>query len=599
LGVRISLTGRVSIEANGARLGDRSFPGRQGRLVFAYLLSEEGRAVPRDELAEVLWGDAPPATWEKALSVLVSKLRALLEDCGVDGQAALRSAFGCYQLVLPPGAWFDLAAAREAAGRAAAALDVGDSGAAREAAVEAVALARRSFLPGEEGAWIEERRRELSELLVRALECLADACVAAGDAREAVRHAEELTTLEPYREGGYRRLMQAHAAAGDSAEALRVYERCRRLLADELGAYPSAETESIYRDLLQAPRSAAQAALPETGAAAAVRADERRVRAGPRGRSVVAVVGVVAVAAGAMAAALSLSGGSGAVVARANSLAIIDPQANRIVASVPVGARPSAVAVSEGVVWVANTGAGTVARIDPKTRRVVETIGIGAPVIDVAAADGAVWTANGREGTVTEINPQTNTIVQSIDLGGQDELVPDEAHAVAIGAGSLWVAKGARQIVRIDLKSGQIVATVDVGAQPSDVAVSGGSVWTATSAERVLRIEPRTNRVVARAAIDFPVSLAASPDAVWAGTYPTTVWRINPTTTTVTGTVRTGGAAAGIAISPTSVWVADGAWVLRLDPRTNAVERRIRLGVYAADVAADRNAVYVAAAPAT
>ena len=56
--------------------------------------------------------------------------------------------------------------------------------------------------------------------------------------------------LEPFRESGYRRLMEAYAAAGDRAESLRVYERCRRLLADELGAYPSPETEAAYRALL-------------------------------------------------------------------------------------------------------------------------------------------------------------------------------------------------------------------------------------------------------------------------------------------------------------------------------------------------------------
>jgi DNA-binding SARP family transcriptional activator/ABC-type glycerol-3-phosphate transport system substrate-binding protein len=268
VGVRISLTDRVSIEANGAMLDEQSFPGRQGRLVFAYLLAEESRPVPRDELAEVLWGDAPPVRWEKALSVLVSKLRGLLEKCGVDGQAALRSAFGCYQLVLPPGAWIDVAAARDAADRAQAALEAGDVGAAREAAREAAALARRSFLPGEDAAWIEEKRRELNEILVRALECLADACLASGDTRDAVRHAEELTALEPYREGGYRRLMQAHAAAGDNAEALRVYERCRRLLADELGAYPSPETQSIHRELLRVSTPQGRAAPPKTGPSA-------------------------------------------------------------------------------------------------------------------------------------------------------------------------------------------------------------------------------------------------------------------------------------------------------------------------------------------
>ena len=261
--MKVSLTGAVSIEANGVRVDEQRLPGRQGRLVLAYLLAEEGRPVPRDELAEVLWGDAPPATWEKALAVLVSKLRALLEECGIDGRAALRSAFGCYQLVLPPGAWIDVAAAREAADRAKAALDAGDIAAARDAARQAAAVTRRGFLPGEDGAWIEEKRGELSELLVRALECLVDASLAAADAREAVGHAQELTTREPYREGGYRRLMQAHAAAGDSAEALRVYERCRRLLADELGAYPSPETYSIYRELLRAPTSDGGAASAE------------------------------------------------------------------------------------------------------------------------------------------------------------------------------------------------------------------------------------------------------------------------------------------------------------------------------------------------
>ena len=253
MGLRIFLTGRVSVEANGSSLDERSFPARQGRLVFAYLLVEEGRPVPRDELAELLWGNAPPASWEKALSVLVSKLRALLEECGVDGQVALRSAFGCYQLTLPAGAWVDVAAARRALTSAEAALGAGDLAAAREVSAEAATIARRAFLPGDDSVWVAEQRRELGELLVRALACLADACLAAGDTREAVRHAEELAALEPYREGGYRRLMQAHAAATTRRRS-RVYERCRRLLADELGAYPSPETEAIYRDLLRAPR---------------------------------------------------------------------------------------------------------------------------------------------------------------------------------------------------------------------------------------------------------------------------------------------------------------------------------------------------------
>src|SRR6186713_2641970 len=105
------MTDRFAIEANGARLDEQRFPGRQGRILFAYLAVQHGRPVPRDELAGLLWGENPPATWEKALTVLTTKLRALLEDCGVDGPSVLTSAFGCYQLALPVDAWIDVDAA--------------------------------------------------------------------------------------------------------------------------------------------------------------------------------------------------------------------------------------------------------------------------------------------------------------------------------------------------------------------------------------------------------------------------------------------------------------------------------------------------------
>jgi DNA-binding SARP family transcriptional activator len=104
--LRISLAGRVAVEANGHVIDEPRFPGRQGRLLFAYLVVEQGRPVPRDDLADVLWGEAPPPTWDKGLTVLASKLRSLLAATGVDGANALTAAFGCYGGVrlLPAGA---------------------------------------------------------------------------------------------------------------------------------------------------------------------------------------------------------------------------------------------------------------------------------------------------------------------------------------------------------------------------------------------------------------------------------------------------------------------------------------------------------------
>lgn len=243
-GVVVSLAGRVSISANGIVVHDDQFPGRQGRLVFAYLATQAGRPIPREELAEALWSGTPPPTWEKALTVIVSKLRVLLEDCGVDGTKALTNAFGCYRLDLPEGSSVDVVEARRA---------VEDAAAAAADVARAAEIAGGPFLPGDEGDWVERQRRELADVRIRAFERLADASLRAGDYSAAARLAQKVVDLEPYRESGYRRLMQAHAAAGNRAEGLRVYERCRRFLADELGAYPSPETESIYKELLAAP----------------------------------------------------------------------------------------------------------------------------------------------------------------------------------------------------------------------------------------------------------------------------------------------------------------------------------------------------------
>ena len=46
-------------------------------------------------------------------------------------------------------------------------------------------------------------------------------------------------------------MMQAYSAAGNRAEALNVYHQCREILAAELGAEPSQETQDIYLSLLE------------------------------------------------------------------------------------------------------------------------------------------------------------------------------------------------------------------------------------------------------------------------------------------------------------------------------------------------------------
>ena len=373
--LRVFLAGRVAVEADGVVLDEGRLAGRQGRLVFAYLVAERGRPVPRDELAEALWGSAPPATWDKALTVIASKLRTGLADVGVDGGTALTSAFGCYRLELPEGSWVDVNVAADAADAAEQALAAGQLETARDGAAAAVESLRQPFLPGEAGEWVEAKRRELADVQGRTLNVLAEACLRLGEAPEAAKWAEQAIALEPFRETGYRRLMEAHAAAGNRAEALQVYERCRRLLADELGAYPSPETESIYRQLLAAPAPPDDESAPapdaETEPAPPVRRRRRRTLL------IGALAGVIAAAVAVPLFAFSSDESRATqpdVTLAGNAVGAVSASTGQIFAGVPLSASPVAITAGAGSIWVAMSERGIVSRINEKTNTVQQTI---------------------------------------------------------------------------------------------------------------------------------------------------------------------------------------------------------------------------------
>ena len=235
---RIQLCGRVTVELEGRRVED-DLPGRQGRILFVYLAAHRSRPSTRDELLEAV---RPGGASTDALSPLLSRLRRVVP---IEGR-------GTVQLALPADAWIDLEAATEALHRAESAI-------AREAWEEAWGPARvpqhvcaRGFLPGEDAPWIDELRRRVEDVYLRSLELVARAGVGIGGAEldTAERAARRLVELAPYRESGYRALMETLARRGNSAEALVVYDALRTRLREELGTAPSAPTQQLHRKLL-------------------------------------------------------------------------------------------------------------------------------------------------------------------------------------------------------------------------------------------------------------------------------------------------------------------------------------------------------------
>lgn len=591
--------GRVALEADGLAVQDARLPGRQGRLLFAYLMVERGRPVPRDELAAALWGEAPPATWEKALTVLVSKLRSLLTEAGLDAPRALTAAFGCYRLELPEGTWIDVVAAADAADEAERALEASDPAEAKTAALLAESLTRRTFLPGDNCVWVEDKRRELAGTRSRVVTALADACLRTGAGGEAVSWAQQAIRLEPFRETGYRLLMEAHAADGNRAEALRVYERCRRLLADELGAYPSPETESVYQRLLQAP-PAPKRPPPEHPAPGRPPAAARGRRAA-RPRLLAGAALAVVVAASVLVGVAAASGGQKQVAGPANSVVALDPNGS-VTTTLAVGARPVAAVAAADSLWVANLDDHTVTRIDLSSRRILESIPIGGAPTALAATPGAVWVSD-NTGEISRIDPEYDLPVQTGQLAADSTLPHGTAWPMQAASGSIWIVDPDGYVAQFDPGSGRLTgAEVDVGNEPSAVAAGAASLWVTNSADgTVTRIDPVTKVASTIPVGHGPDAVAVNAAGVWvANAGDDALVRINPNTGAVAATASVGDGPAAVVATATALWVANarGDTVMRLDPRSGAVTKTIHLGGSPTALVSAAGQVWVTVAPA-
>jgi DNA-binding SARP family transcriptional activator len=242
---RVQLCGRLVAEIEGRRIED-DLPGRKGRLLFAYLVVNRDRNITRDELVEAIWLEKTPSAVDCNLRALVSKVRRAV------GREALglRSRF---RLELPADTRIDVEAATRGIHQAESAVAARQWPRAWSASLGALLIARREFLPEEEASWIDRRRRLLEEIEARALECYVAASIGigAGELAAAERAARELIERQPYRESGYRLLMQALAAEGNLAEAMHVYDDLCCLLREELAIAPSPATQDVHRRLLR------------------------------------------------------------------------------------------------------------------------------------------------------------------------------------------------------------------------------------------------------------------------------------------------------------------------------------------------------------
>ncbi len=237
--LRLKLLGELQVFRNAETI--TNLLPRKGRALLAYL-AVTNRPQSRSALAELLWSDFPEQRARKNLRDLLATLRPLASSWLLITHTNVRfSPANMPECDLHPFL---------------------DTVQQRAPQVEQLASALQQyegeFLAGfyvRKAAVFEEwaalQREYLHQQAIAGLEKLVDQYSSGGQLEAGLQVAARLLSLDPWRESSHRRMMQLYAVKGEVSSALRQYERCRDLLAVELGIKPAHETTALAEALRQ------------------------------------------------------------------------------------------------------------------------------------------------------------------------------------------------------------------------------------------------------------------------------------------------------------------------------------------------------------
>ena len=224
--------------------------------VLKYLVGEEGRWVPTEVLLELFWPEAEPDRARGALRTTVHALRRALEPGLEPYQPStyIEAARGRYRFRTEAPHWWDVRAFLDQLAAARRRRAEGRLGEALQELEAALGLYGGEFLPEDRyEEWTALPRERLRHAYLEAAVELGELAQRQPPARPSavVARLREAVAAAPEREDLHRLLIWHLAASGLVAEALRQYEVLRRLLYQEFGVEPTAETEELVNGIRQ------------------------------------------------------------------------------------------------------------------------------------------------------------------------------------------------------------------------------------------------------------------------------------------------------------------------------------------------------------
>jgi DNA-binding SARP family transcriptional activator len=230
--LQVNLLGSMDIRFDGQQL--RKPPTLKSRSLLAYLILHRDRPQARERLVDLFWGERPAHKARRSLTTALWHIRRCLPDEGLilselntvqfDPEAELRLDVDEFQAKAPRPDISSLQAA--------------------------VALYRGDLMDGFYDDWILTERYRLEHLFCEVLTRLMNAQERRGDHEAALSTAARLLQQDPLREDAHRVMMRAYCRLGRRNAALEQYHYCRRVIREDLGVEPMAETSELNQQIL-------------------------------------------------------------------------------------------------------------------------------------------------------------------------------------------------------------------------------------------------------------------------------------------------------------------------------------------------------------
>jgi len=206
-----------------------------------YYLAVTGRTHPRSILIDLFWGKMSETNGKNNLRVTLSYLRKKLGNyLSIDRHNVAFNQEAPY--------WLDVNVLKTSLRAMPKNI---------ETLQEVVRLYRGPFLEGfhlsrETGfeEWVLTERRNFHNAIVDALHTLTVLHKNRGNYVTGIEYANQLLSLENWREETHRLLMVLLASTGQRSAALEQYRICQQILEERYGISPSPETDQVYQDIL-------------------------------------------------------------------------------------------------------------------------------------------------------------------------------------------------------------------------------------------------------------------------------------------------------------------------------------------------------------